>query len=359
MTYYVDTAGYDSQDGQSPASAWRTLSRITQAALKPGDSVLLKRDCVWLERLTVPASGLPGHPITFGAYGIGENPIIRGLVVRDCIFVWDKHDVAFCDLHLIGGVYGIRLGGACANVVCIRTLSSDNQYDGFMVDGVGCSGITFENCVSYSNRRHGLLVNGGSGVTVRAGWFYSNTARYGAGIAFSHAVGGLVENVIADGNYYGVKVANQASGITVRGCRAIDNGILLDGERKGFGIDVDIGAFNITVEGCEVSASGKHGIVVECESHDCTVRGNTCYQNGAGCAGVFVEEAYNVSVLSNTIHDEAKGVWFYGGAHDCSVMGNTVTNCGALVLIDASCLRIATEAPPAPAPAPRKKRGAR
>ncbi len=41
-TYYVSLSGSDSNTGTSPASAWRTVGRVDQAELKPGDGVLFE-----------------------------------------------------------------------------------------------------------------------------------------------------------------------------------------------------------------------------------------------------------------------------------------------------------------------------
>src|SRR5262249_5041856 len=41
-TYYVSPSGSDSNPGTSPASAWRTVSRVNRADLSPGDAVLFQ-----------------------------------------------------------------------------------------------------------------------------------------------------------------------------------------------------------------------------------------------------------------------------------------------------------------------------
>ena len=43
-TYYVDaTHGNDNNDGLSPATAWRTMGKVSDFSFLPGDSILLKR----------------------------------------------------------------------------------------------------------------------------------------------------------------------------------------------------------------------------------------------------------------------------------------------------------------------------
>jgi parallel beta-helix repeat protein len=78
-TYYVNSVtGKDDNTGLSPTKAWKTIDKVNKSAFTPGDSILFKRGQTWREQLIVPSSGTPGHPISFGAYGIGAKPIING-----------------------------------------------------------------------------------------------------------------------------------------------------------------------------------------------------------------------------------------------------------------------------------------
>jgi|GEM_PF-1788366 len=76
--YFVSSAGSDANDGLSPDTPWKTLSKVNAASLQPGDSVLFRRGDVWRQMLKPPAGGTAASPITFGAYGTGENPRISG-----------------------------------------------------------------------------------------------------------------------------------------------------------------------------------------------------------------------------------------------------------------------------------------
>lgn len=72
--YYVDSsAGDDSAAGTTPQRAWKTLDRVTTAALEPGDSVLFKRGEIWRGALNA-RNGKEGKPIFYGAYGEGNKP---------------------------------------------------------------------------------------------------------------------------------------------------------------------------------------------------------------------------------------------------------------------------------------------
>ncbi len=78
-TYYVAAAGSDSNNGTSTGTPWQTISKVNGSTFSAGDSVLFNRGDVWYgSSLTAPSSGSSGSPITFGAYGSGANPVIKG-----------------------------------------------------------------------------------------------------------------------------------------------------------------------------------------------------------------------------------------------------------------------------------------
>jgi hypothetical protein len=78
-TYYVAAAGSDSNSGTSSGTPWQTIAKVNGATFSPGDSILFNRGDAWYgTSLTVPSGGSSGSPITFGAYGSGANPILKG-----------------------------------------------------------------------------------------------------------------------------------------------------------------------------------------------------------------------------------------------------------------------------------------
>lgn len=74
-TYYVDVHAASGGNG-SLQRPWKGLSDVRR--LSPGDSVLFQRGDTWRGTLLVRWSGLPGNPITFGAYGAGPDPVLAG-----------------------------------------------------------------------------------------------------------------------------------------------------------------------------------------------------------------------------------------------------------------------------------------
>lgn len=89
-TFYVDSeAGQDSNNGQSPERAWRSLDRVNAMELKPGDTVRFKCGGQWRGSL-VPANGDEGAPVTYTSFGKGPKPVILGSLPRNRAEDWVK-----------------------------------------------------------------------------------------------------------------------------------------------------------------------------------------------------------------------------------------------------------------------------
>ncbi len=76
-TYHVSqSAGNDTADGKSEATAWKTLAKASAGKYVPGDKILLKRGDTWNEELQPQGEGTAANPITIGSYGDGPRPRI-------------------------------------------------------------------------------------------------------------------------------------------------------------------------------------------------------------------------------------------------------------------------------------------
>lgn len=70
--YYVSNSGNDSNDGNSPQTAWATISKVNGSTLASGDVVLFERGDMFRGKI----SGKAG--VTYSAYGEGAKPVING-----------------------------------------------------------------------------------------------------------------------------------------------------------------------------------------------------------------------------------------------------------------------------------------
>ncbi|MBB6112126.1 Right handed beta helix region [Mucilaginibacter lappiensis] len=77
-TYYVDPAGNDSNDGQSTATAWQSISKVNAQTFLPGDQILFKAGGSWSGNIVFLGSGTSDAPIVVDLYGTGNKPIING-----------------------------------------------------------------------------------------------------------------------------------------------------------------------------------------------------------------------------------------------------------------------------------------
>ncbi|MBN1669568.1 MAG: right-handed parallel beta-helix repeat-containing protein [Kiritimatiellae bacterium] len=74
-TYYIAGTGDDGDTGLSPSNAWRTIEQVN-AQGGDGHTFLFNRGDVFRGELVAAGSN-----ITYGAYGTGEQPVIKGSVV--------------------------------------------------------------------------------------------------------------------------------------------------------------------------------------------------------------------------------------------------------------------------------------
>lgn len=78
-SYYLDaTNGDDNQNGLSESNAWKSLSKLRDVKLNPGDRVLLKRGDIFQGELEISGQGTSDNRIYVETYGEGDKPCIVG-----------------------------------------------------------------------------------------------------------------------------------------------------------------------------------------------------------------------------------------------------------------------------------------
>ena len=83
--YFSSSSGddsYTSVQAQSQATPWKSIARLNSFFnnLTAGDNIYFERGDVFYGSIVVTRSGTSGNPITIGAYGTGNKPLITGLV---------------------------------------------------------------------------------------------------------------------------------------------------------------------------------------------------------------------------------------------------------------------------------------
>lgn len=78
IVYYIDSENGDSSnDGLSPEKPLKSAMKLFQEGLQPGDTVLFRRGTTCKDRLRLKVSGTAEKPITVGAYGEGDAPLMK------------------------------------------------------------------------------------------------------------------------------------------------------------------------------------------------------------------------------------------------------------------------------------------
>lgn len=313
-TYYVDTASTGSGDGTSQATsgmhaAWKNISEITDLA--PGDTVLLRRGGIWLEKLDVTGSGTHDSPIRFSAYGSGENPIITGSGQRDYCIEISKEDYIIVDG--IDCQYA-RLQNIIlyqANYCIVRNLTSSYALrDGVRICYGRSTGNLIENVTAHHNGEpdHGggiLLDTGVTRNTVRFCKCYQN-AEDGTGS------GGWPRNYAGPDNIfeYNDCYDNHESGMDIKsGPQIVRFNKLYDNhgtyDNEGEGIALTYEARDVKIYGNEIYDNDWNGIRISRsnvgDGH--VIAYNRIYNNAK--RGIYGEgtSSYSNKIRSNLIYD--------------------------------------------------------
>ena len=83
--YFSQSSGDDSRSfaqAQNPDTPWKSIQKLNTvfSSLNPGDKILFRRGETYFGTIVMSNSGTVTNPITIGAYGNGDNPVITGLV---------------------------------------------------------------------------------------------------------------------------------------------------------------------------------------------------------------------------------------------------------------------------------------
>ncbi len=172
QTYYVDaTKGDDANPGTSEAAPWQTIAKVGGQIFQPGDSILFKRGEAWTEHLEVEedSHGDVSRPITFGAYGSGEKPIIRRLTVRGDYTVFENLLID----HNKEARDALRLRGA-KNCILRHLTVRNGLGDG--IDVADADGLLIDSCLvhhflagSFTQQydAHGIVATDTQRLTIR------------------------------------------------------------------------------------------------------------------------------------------------------------------------------------------------
>ena len=155
--YYLSSStGNDNNNGLQ-TQPWKTLSKLSNTTLGPGDTVYFKKGDTFRGHYVVNGSGTEGNLITFTSYGSGNQPIISGSShdngggdYREAILVTNHDNMVFDGLEIqnhrtisrsgVGDLvsFGIRIEVSNSNVdlnnFSFRNMTFKNVYALYWVD---------------------------------------------------------------------------------------------------------------------------------------------------------------------------------------------------------------------------------
>jgi len=123
--YYVDaSAGRDTNDGLTPATAWQTLAKVNGTTLQPGNALCFKAGGSWTGQLAPKGSGSAAAPIVVDQFGAGARPrIAAGASDLDAVLLfnvqyWELNNLEVTNTKTAPGDYrGICVRGRDVGVL--------------------------------------------------------------------------------------------------------------------------------------------------------------------------------------------------------------------------------------------------
>lgn len=182
---YVDAAkGRDSNDGQSPQSAFQTLQRAARE-LKPGWTIKVMNGTYTTDGTTEPlvinVSGTPAAWITIMAE-TGQHPVIQ----------IPRGPSGWSGIHVVGASYvtidGFEIVGQAGSITAAEAARNDGSqalynHNCIFVDGVGSGNVhppvphdvAIRNSILRGCTAAGIEVNAGDGITIEHNHVYGTS----------------------------------------------------------------------------------------------------------------------------------------------------------------------------------------
>ena len=335
--YYVSPNGNDNNNGTSPSTPWKTISKVNQTDFDPGDSIHFEGGKTFGGSLsfTLQDAGSASQAILITSYGAGRATISSGNA--NGITVTDAGGYTVSNLNFLGsGMFGNGASGIRFNTVLTNLSTLEHVHiDSVDVGGYGGNGVLIEatngrsyyrdvrvtNSKLHDNKRGGLETLGPGTIgqtfarTIFDVYVGHVEAANNAWISLAGVDGGLVERCLSYGTVQGTEVgtgfwAYSSSNVTFQFNEVY--GIHMDG------IDGD-------------------GFTLDWDTEACTLQYNYSHDNDG--SGLFLASGlpfypwlpasrghvvrFNVSENDARVNTYG-GISVYGEVHDSEIYNNTV-----------------------------------
>jgi len=352
MFYYVNVStGNDSNNGLSPANAWKTIQKSFDLAT-PGSTVIISKG-IYHEQLSLNVSGTPGNPILFTAIP-GDTVVIdgTGLTGNCMISIIDQSHVCLQNLIVQNLLQNFGMG---ILVEASPTGSvTDISFKKLTVTGINWTN-DFNIIPGPGNNTNPFLFYGtgletGNAITnirVDSCEIYNNITGYSENLTLNGNVDGAIlsHNRIHDNTNIGIDIAgtygacSTASLDHARNVQIVENSCFYNISRAATsaGIYVD-GGRKVLIERNSSYHNGV-GIKIGCENDgivdSCIIRDNIVFDNldwGIGVGGydpnttgqVLYTTISNNTLYKNNSGSSNMGEFYMPKASHCNFTNNIV-----------------------------------
>lgn len=328
-TYYVSNSGNDGANGTTPLTPWQSINKAN--AVAGGSTVLFNRGDTFRGQIEVPATN-----ITYGAYGVGPDPIISG---SKPITGWSVHSGNIYVANVAFPVKHLFVNGALMTIA--RFPNSGWLYTDADEDETGFIDAALA-------ARPGDAANYWNGATIRIRTYswrldIRKVQSYSANGAISfdtplpepvrggwgYYLDGKLSELDTPGEWW-YDAANGKVYLYARG-GANPGSLLVEGMTTDFGVHIYYHKHSTTVENLSFRHQADDGININ-QSDNVTIRDCSFeYINDIGIQGswnsvnnVYENNTFN-HCLNRAITFNADDGWDAGNTR---FTGNTITNTG-------------------------------
>ena len=273
-TYYISPGGNDSNSGNSPDDAWKSIEKVNQMNLEPGSRILFEGGKSFTGNLyfTIGDGNDASKPLKISSYGTGKASIKAG--DKDGIYVYNTAGIIIDNLIISGsGMYSNNASG----INFYNDLSGNVKLDK----------VEITNTEVFGFRNFGIVIgayNGNSG--------FSNV------LIENNKVHDILDVGISSyGAFSSTKTGYAHSNITVRNCEVFNIPGYSKKSHSGNGI---------------VLSDVQNSLIEYSTVYDCG-KGNT---NCGGPVGIWYWDADQVTIQHNEAYNISSGTGCDGGGFD-------------------------------------------
>lgn len=280
VTYFVSPAGDDEATGMSPLDPWKTITKVNNTILKPGDEVLFEGGYEFPGNLYLDAQDAnnPTSPVHISSYGTGKAIIKAGNSFG--IFAYNTGGITIDNLIVAGS--GMNLNS-----------DSGILFYNDLLNNIKLVGIKITNTEVFGFRKSGIEIGAYNNISV------NNNSGYENVLIENNKVHDILDRGISSyGNFSESKTGYAHSNIVVRKCEVFNIKGYSKGEHSGNGImlsDVQ----NSVIEYCTAYNSGS---------------GNTNATGGP--VGIWYWDSDQVTIQNNEVYGMQSASNKDGGGFD-------------------------------------------